>query len=373
MALKYFTIKQYEDITLKIPLMRTLVIIVLHFLTILLVKCYGQAPVYPETSWEKSEDVSSYGWNPDSLSRLKQFIITQSNTTGIIAIYKGKVIFEYGNLSDNSYIASCRKSILALLYGPYVENGNIDLDESLIQLGIDDIGGLLPIEKKATIRNLLTARSGIYHSAGNDGDQSDKAPKRGSVTPGSYFLYNNWDFNAAGYILETKTHKNIYDLVDSLLAKPLEMQDWRRDLQRKYGDTTKSQFKAYHMWFSTRDMARIGYMMLQHGKWKNVQVIPEQWLNLITTPVTSNAEASEFQTNYFDFSYGYLWWIWGPDYPKSIYRGGYTATGAFGQFITVIPSLDLVVAHKTNYDDYQRSTSTELYLRILDKLISAKN
>lgn len=94
-----------------------------------------------------------------------------------------------------------------MLYGPFVENGKIKLHTTLEQLGLDDIGGLLPVERKATIKDLLTARSGVYHPASNEGDASAMAPKRGSVQPGSFWLYNNWDFNIAGYILEQQSGK----------------------------------------------------------------------------------------------------------------------------------------------------------------------
>lgn len=329
-------------------------------------------PVYPQGQWEYHQDVDGLGWSMEKLSNLRRFIIDSANTTGVMVIYQGKILFEYGNVNDNSYMASCRKSILAMLYGPFVANGTIDLDRTLVQLDIDDIGGLLPRERQATVRHLLTARSGVYHPASNEGDQTGRAPKRGSVIPGQFFLYNNWDFNAAGYILENQTKKNIYDLVDSLFAKPLQMEDWKRSLQRKHGDSTKSKYLAYHLWFSTRDMARLGYLMLREGRWNELQLLPPSWVRQITSPVTTNEEALKAGTNYFDFSYGYLWWVWDSDYDKPAFRNGYSATGAFGQFITVLPALDLVVAHKTNYDDYRRSTSTELYLRMLEKLVSAK-
>jgi CubicO group peptidase (beta-lactamase class C family) len=336
-------------------------------------KCSGQSELlFPIPSWEYEKDLRGTGWDTEKLSRLRSYVIDSANTTGLLVIHRGRIIFEYGNIKDNSYLASCRKSILAMLYGPFVANGKINLDKSVRELGLDDVGGLLPTEKDATIRNLLTARSGVYHPASNEGDQSAMAPKRGSVKPGSFFLYNNWDFNAAGYILEKETGQNIYDIIDSVLAKPLSMQDWDRSLQKKYGDSTRSVFPAYHMWFSTRDMARLGYLMLRNGTWNGKKILSKEWVKTITSPITSYSEALKNKTNYFSFGYGYLWWIWNAPNEKEAFQSGYSATGAFGQFITVLPKLDLVIAHKTNYDDYRRSTPTEIYLKILDKLVEAK-
>jgi CubicO group peptidase (beta-lactamase class C family) len=326
---------------------------------------------YPDSIWQDITDVTTYGWSATKLNDLKKFIVDSTHSTGMLVIQHGKALFQYGDIEEVSYLASCRKSILSMLYGPFVENRKIDLNKTIEQLGLDDVDGLLPIEKKVTIKNLLTARSGVYHTASNEGDASSMVPKRGSVTPGSFWLYNNWDFNIAGYILEKETGKNIYDLVDSILAKPLSMQDWRKDKQRKTGDTTRSKYLAYHMWFSTRDMARIGYLMLRNGKWKDQQIIPSNWVKTSTSIVTTNKEAVENKTAYFNFGYGYLWWIWDKPYNTGYYNGAYSATGAFGQFITVIPKLDLVIAHKTKYE-YGRQTPTDVYLQMVNKLISAK-
>ena len=58
------------------------------------------------------------------------------------------------------------------------------------------------------------------------------------------------------------------------LAMPLQFEDWDRRVQKKAGDLTVSQYPAYPIWVSTRDMARIGYLMLREGEW-NVSVRPD--------------------------------------------------------------------------------------------------
>ena len=333
--------------------------------------------VFPNNSWEYIKDPSEQGWDTTKLKSLKQFIIDSANTTGMMVIQHGKVIFSYGDLKELSYIASCRKSVLSILYGPFVENGQINLNSTLEQLNIDDVNGLLPIEKKATIQNLLTARSGVYHQPSYWGDEYAIAPVRGSVKPGSFFLYNNWDFNLAGYLFEKLSGVGIYDAVDSMLARPLNMEDWDKKIQQKDADTLKSIYPAYPMWFSTRDMARIGYLMLRNGRWKDKQITSENWVTTITTSFTSAKEMKEFKSPYYKdgaymryFGYGYLWWVWDTPDNKGAYEGAYTAQGNFGQYITVLPALDLVIAHKTKAA-YERYTSN--YLTILTKLIAANN
>ncbi|MEO7726776.1 MAG: serine hydrolase, partial [Burkholderiales bacterium] len=159
------------------------------------------AEVYPAASWERLEDPAAAGWPQAGLDAVRARL-ANTHTTGFIAISGGRVLIEYGDVQSANVVASVRKSLLATLFGNYVTSGKIRLDKTLQDLGIDDIGGLSTTEKEATVRDLLSARSGIYHPASNPGDDSESAPARGSVSHGTYFLYNNWDFNALGAIFE---------------------------------------------------------------------------------------------------------------------------------------------------------------------------
>jgi CubicO group peptidase (beta-lactamase class C family) len=258
-----------------------------------------------------------------------------------------------------------------MLYGNYVANGKVKLDKTLAQLGIDDIGGLTATERQATIRDLLTARSGVYHEASNAGDDLASAPPRGSQKHGTYQLYSNWDFNAAGAAFEIETGRNIYDALETDLAKPIEMQDWRRDMQRKTGDSTKSRYLAYHMILSTRDMARVGLLMLREGNWAGTQLVPQAWVKEITRPFTRVSDMNPSHRRNGPFGYGHLWWVWDGRWNSGAYEGAYTGLGAVGQQITVLPALDLVVAHKT-VPGGNRSVSHDQFLRILDQLVKSR-
>ena len=58
------------------------------------------------------------------------------------------------------------------------------------------------------------------------------------------------------------------------------------------------------------------------------------------------------------FDYGYMWWLLDADEDRSPYKGAYAGRGSYGQFLLVVPALDLVIAHKTRY---QRTETTEQY------------
>ena len=321
---------------------------------------------FPDPRWQFSTGINLAV--TDMGDSIYSHIIDNMNTTGLLVVQKGEIIGSFGDIDELSYLASCRKSILAILYGKYVENGTIDLSLTLEELKIDDIGGLLDIEKKATIEHLITARSGIYHQASNSGDNLADAPERGTMLPGTYFLYNNWDFNAAGAIFEKLTGKHIYNELEEQLAIPLQCQDWDRTAQRKSGDLSRSDYPAYHIWLSTRDMARIGHLMLNEGEWKGEQSISNEWIKKIVSVVTPLNEMNpDFYRSAYH-GYGYMWWVWDGEKNTGPYEGAYSARGAMGQFITVFPALDLVIAHKTK-SDYRRQTGWAEYERLFEMII----
>jgi CubicO group peptidase (beta-lactamase class C family) len=332
--------------------------------------CPTRARVFPADEWERIERPECAGWSAEGLAGVRDRL-SQMTTTGFMAVVDGRVLMDYGDVQVLSYLASARKSVLSMLYGIYVQRGAIDLDRTLEQLGIDDHGGLSAEERQATVRHLLSARSGIYHAASNGGDDAASAPPRGSQRPGAYYLYNNWDFNALGTIFEQLTGKDIYDAVGEHLAGPLHFQDWDRSIQRKSGDSTRSRHLAYHMHLSTRDMARIGYLMLRQGNWAGVQIVPRAWVTESTRPITRVHDMNPPRRRDGPFGYGYLWWAFDRPELGPAYQGAFTGLGAVGQQILVMPALDLVVAHKTRPGE-GRSVSHAAFLEVVERLVQAR-
>ncbi len=330
--------------------------------------------IYPtkEAGWNKVAP-EKYGYDSVKLERLRDYIISNTNATGVTVIVGGEEIFEYGSQSRLSYIASCRKSVLAMMYGKYVENGTIDLNKTINDLGIDDYGGLLPIEKNATVYDLITARSGIYHEASNAGSDIANMPSRGSKKPGTFFLYNNWDFNAAGTAFEIMTGQNIYDAFENDISIPIGMQDWDRAAQSKGGNPKISKHLAYHFNFSVRDMARLGYLMLRNGRWGDVQVISKDWVRKMTSPVSAAREVGHGARDP-RYSYGYMWWIYDEDCSQYAweYDGAYGAHGAMGQYIKVFPAKDMVIVIKTD-SIYGRRTNESEQNEIIEMIFRSFN
>jgi CubicO group peptidase (beta-lactamase class C family) len=258
---------------------------------------------YPGTSWGHG-DPQQMGWSTAKLEEAHAFVQTLPPSS-VLIIDRGRVVAQWGNPSLRIKISSTRKSLLSALYGIYVANGTIDLNRTLEQLGIDDDPPLSMAERQATIRMLLEARSGVYHSyvAGTPSMRAN-LPARGSHAPGTFWYYNNWDFNALGTIFEQVTHSKIGLEFRDRIAKSIEMQDFRltdmyylrdREDAQPY---EKSIHPAYHFRLSARDLARFGYLYLRQGLWNGTQLIPRNW---IAESTRSYSDAGDGR------GYGYLW------------------------------------------------------------------
>ena len=319
------------------------------FIATIVLSCSNK-PQFQGTPLDKHASLAGTDFSQQRLDSLTDYLESNLETTGMMILQHGKIVYEYGDIEEVSYIASCRKSVLSILYGKYVEDGTIDLNQTIGAIGIEEDEGLLDVEKSATVDHIINSRSGVFLEPVNAGYDENNILKRGSVKPGEYYVYNNWDFNVAGAILEIKSGNSVYQELEEQLAIPLGFQDWNIDNQKKKYKKSKSRYPAYHMYLSTRDMAKIGQLMLNKGTWNGEQVISEAWIEKITktvTPVdTVNVRYGLTKASDFQFSYGYMWWLVDNLKHHPDFQGAYTANGWGGQFITVIPKLDVVVAHK---------------------------
>jgi CubicO group peptidase (beta-lactamase class C family) len=321
-------------------------------------------PTVPAAEWERIEKPESAGYSSARLDALRNWMRTQV-TQSMVVVVGGRVLFEYGDSKYVSKIASMRKSILGMLFGNYVASGRVNLRATVKQMGLDDFQKFLPLEEHATLEMLLMSRSGIYLPCGET-DAADEGPRRGSQPPGAFFYYNNWDFNAAGTAFEKLTGKSIYEAVETDLAKPLGMQDYDIKRQKKNpvagpDGRVESLHPEYAMYLSTRDLARLGLLMLRDGDWNGKRLMPEHWRDFLTTLMTPAIElfpsslkwAMSTQTS--RWGYGAMWWVWDqPRLPPTLsigpLYGAYTAMGSGGQLLTVLPEMDMVVSHKVEIE-----------------------
>ena len=283
---------------------------------------------------------SDLGWSLQGLSEAYRFFASLPPAS-LAVVDRGQLVAAWGDIARRVKLSSIRKSLLSALYGKPVDEGVIDLDATLESIGVDDSPPLTQSERQATVRMLLQARSGVYHSyVGGTPYMRAQMPARGSHVLGSFWSYNNWDFNALGGIYESKTGNTIGEAFAAEIAIPLQMQDFRSDdmyylrSSENADQFAISKYPAYHFRLTARDMARFGYLFLRNGNWNGKQVVSSDWVRQSTASYSSTSGFGE------GFGYGYLWWVNG----YNLNEAAISARGALGKYIVVIPGRDLVVA-----------------------------
>ena len=301
---------------------------------------------FPGTEWDHV-DPAQAGWSTDDLAHAHAWSDFIHSSADMI-IQHGAIVAEWGDTTKRMELASVRKSLLNALIGIAVERLQIDLDTNLATLGIDDNAPSLTAEEKsATVRELLEARSGVYHPALYETPgMAASRPPRGSHAPGTFWYYNNWDFNTLGAIYLHATGSSVFDAFEREIAAPIGMQDYRPS-DGKYFVGSASVYPAYPIRMSARDLARFALLYLHQGRWRDRQVVPGDWVRASTQPYSESG---------FGPGYGYLWWtgplkLLGEFAPTvTLPPGSFFASGAGGQFAFVMPALDLVVVHRVDRD-----------------------
>ena len=292
---------------------------------------------YPEQSWLMYQTPEEAGWSSERLDKAREYYETL-DAAGVIVIQGGAVLAAWGEIERRFPCHSVRKSLLNAVYGVHVAEGNIDLNKTLAELGIDDTPPLSDAEKRARVIDLLRSRSGVYHAAAYETQKMKEArPARDTRAPGEVFLYNNWDFNTLCTIFEQETGKRFFEEFEGRLAIPLEMEDFRLQDTYYHLEAEHSIHSAYPFRLSARDMARLGHLFLRQGKWGHERILPEEWIRKSTESHFTKHDT----TGNRNYGYGYLWWpiVAGPFKRLQMY----SARGFGGHAIDVVTAADLVL------------------------------
>jgi CubicO group peptidase (beta-lactamase class C family) len=309
----------------------------------------GIAEHYPSTAFESTTPEAA-GWSAEKLAEAKSWSQQIAPSAAVMIVQHGLVVAQWGDVAIKSNLHSVRKSLLSALIGIAVDEHKIDLSATIGSLGIDDNApSLTPTEKTATVGDLLKARSGIYHAALYETPGMAKLrPARGSHPPGTFWYYNNWDFNALGTIYERATGDWIFTAFQGRIAGPIGMQDYQPG-DGEYFRGAASEHPAYPIRMSARDLARFALLYLHDGRWSSRQIVPSAWVRDST-----QSYSDAFPDQGRGYGYGYLWWIGFPDNNGAptvkVPPRTFAAMGAEGQYAFVIPALDLVIVHRINSD-----------------------
>ena len=315
----------------------------------------------PSHSTSGSSSQRNPSWSEDKLDTAAAYA-KEIGSAAVLVLHDGQVIFSFGDTTRKYMCHSIRKPLLGALYGIYVEKGVIDIDTTLEELNIDDIlTSLTPTEKQVTIRDLFMSRSGVYHeAAGEHQTMIDARPARGSHAPGTFFYYNNWDFNALGTIFERTTGKGIFDAFNEDIAKPIGMEDFSTTDCTYVFERAKSEHPAYFFRMSTRDMARFALLYQEYGKWNGEQIVPEEWIRESTAIYPVENPGGD--------PYGYLWRI----IPEEAGFGhGFYHAGLGVHLLAALSDQKLVLVHRVDTDRDFDITWSEIRT-LMEMIVSAR-
>jgi CubicO group peptidase (beta-lactamase class C family) len=327
----------------------------------------GPAVAASSGPWQQYTDVRQAGFDGQALREVCERAGTLQSGA-LLVVFRGRVLLACGDVARKFEAHSVRKSLLSALYGTAVARGEIDLDSTLADFDIDERTPLTSAERSATIRQVISARSGVYLPAAYGAGQERGRPARGSHAPGTRWFYNNWDFNVAGVVYERATREDLYESFTRRLAAPLGMEDWEAaDGFRAY-EPTKSRHPAHTFRISTRDLARFGQLYLQKGQWAGRRILPADWVRESTRPHTDDGDGT---------GYGYMWWtyqagsVFTAKHPALGKHTFYRALGVGEQGLWVIPEAELVVVHRAD-TDHRRRVDSEDHWRLVESILAAR-
>jgi len=280
----------------------------------------------------------------DSLDKVMAAISAEDrylNTLALLVARRGRLVFEtYLRAPDDRdryhHVMSVTKSVTSLGIGLALERGlSANLDTALYGYLPDKFDGDLR-KREITVRDLLTMRSGLLFD--NDdfsiemyaGEPRDEIAhilgKSLYALPGDSFYYRDCDPHLMSCAVQRVTGQTLEALVRDNIFTPLGIADY-------YWQQTREGYScgAHALHLRTRDMAKLGQLVLQHGAWQGRQLVPAAWVDSATAAQTTPDFGRER-----GWSYGFYWWI----VPRF---HGFTAWGAGGQYIFVVPDRELVV------------------------------
>lgn len=313
---------------------------------------------FPGETWGRVGSPDAVGWSSARL-RLADDFARSLQTDAYLIVQHGVIMHEYGETARATNIHSMRKSMLSVLMGMYADHGVIVRSKTLAELEINDKPPLSVTERQATVRQLLQARSGVYHPAAYEAPEAATArPARGSFQPGEHWVYNNWDANVLGTIFQKCTGKTVLDSLRDDLATPLQFEDFHYASDTRWQYESASEHPAYLMRLSARDLSRVGLLMARNGRWKDRQLVSAQWVAESTT--------SYSETDIPGRGYGYLWWVNGR-------QKSFSANGYYGQILLVNPGRDLVLVHQVDTEkDRTKSVSGHQLSELIERIMNAR-
>ncbi len=321
------------------------------------------AEVEEDTPWE---------WQYDTLENqnIDRSIIENIHSTIDQYPINAEVIVRNGVIVDEYYkegydetsvftLQSTSKSITSAIFGIAMEKGYIDSVDTPISTYFPSIlNDGSEYKSQITVWNLLTHTTGLNVSDTGNWTQwissdnwVDYVLNSSAISrPGTTFNYFTGNTHLLSAIIQQTTGRTTLDFGKEFLFDPLDI-----DSVECTTDSQGISDGGNGFAMNVYDMAKIGQLYLNEGVWEGEQIIPQQWVYDSTTV--------QFERSSGSADYGYQWWVrtFGDnDYPA------YFAQGHYGQYIFVVPDLELVVIMTSHYEG-----STSIYWQMMNSITNA--
>ncbi len=300
---------------------------------------------WPTSGW-KSSTPEQQGMDSAKLLIADEFIQNRlADALSLLVVKNGYLVFEkyysYGRRERYAVVHSVTKSVTSALIGIALEKGYLNsVDQKIVEFFPEYITDELdPRKKEISLKHLLTMSAGFkwndrgpimrsWYFSPDMGKFVIQLPQENN--PGDVFNYNSSTSHLLSIILSKSTKVSTLDFANQNLFEPL-------GIQKKYWDKDGQGFYmgGFGLRLSARNLAKIGFLYLNNGFWNGQSIVPEYWVKESTRQWMF---AHNVHNLYGPTYYGYQWWIKEVDGCFS-----YRAWGRRGQFIVVVPKLDLVI------------------------------
>ena len=220
------------------------------------------------------------------------------------------------------------KSITGMAIGLLIDEGKLSLDENIYNIFPGKVNPLIKIFRpEITVRHLLTMTSGVTFNesgivSGNDWLESYlNAPVTGK--PGTEFQYNSLNTYVLSAIVTKRTGETLTEYLTPRLFGPLGITKYYWETCPK--GITKG---GWGLFLCAEDMAKLGQLYLQRGKWNGQQLVSEYWIEIST--------ARHLKTQNDTYGYGYQLWM-------EQRPGSFEYNGMLGQNVIIYPDMDMVL------------------------------
>ena len=299
---------------------------------------FPQKPDFPfDTVYEQAfvrATPESQGISSDLFAALLRELDASKDTEmhHFMALRHGKVICEcnfapYPKGMWHITHSMC-KSITGMAIGMLIEEGKLKLDENIYDIFSDHINAFSKIFRPViTVENLLTMTSGVTFNesgivSGNDWLGSFlNASVNGK--PGTEFQYNSLNTYVLSAIITKRTGETLTEYLTPRLFAPLGITKYYWETCPK--GITKG---GWGLFLCAEDMAKLGQLYLQRGKWNGQQLVSEYWIEIST--------ARHLKTQNDTYGYGYQLWM-------EQRPGSFEYNGMLGQNVIIYPDMDMVL------------------------------